>query len=137
MTNPSHVTFVGKVKYQFHSFSQVARLTENGTDVFVSRAHGFFGEPPRGTPFDAEVRLTIGASFHDDAYQVRVHGDLADLGARPEFQQSVRDYTMRCMAQFLGENWRDLLGVTATNNLMQGFHSPLYEIDFDVSPKSW
>lgn len=137
MTDFKPVHFSGEVKYQFTAFGQVAMITEkSGDQVFVGRAHGFFGSPPQGTPFEAEIRLTVGAKFDEAAYQVRVHPALAQLGASTAFSDSVRDYTHQAMSTLFGPQWTQQVGLTATDNLLE-MPGELHTIRFDDLAQSW
>lgn len=136
MKKPVH--FSGVVHYQFVGFRQSQMYTdETGTQVFVATADGVFGTPPNGTPFDTEIRLTLGASMTEDAYQVRVHEDLAELGARPEFAASAREYSATCMQAMFGPLWNLMTQVVARNNLVGGIHSPLHKIEFVEQSGTW
>jgi len=108
----------------------------DGAQAFVGIVQGFFGTPPNGTRFDAQVKLTVGAGFKDDAYEVFVHPALAQLGAHPSFRQAALDYVHQCMSFMVGVNWREAAGLTAMNNVIQT-PGPLVAITFEESGVSW
>lgn len=92
--------------------------TEGG-EVFIGAIDAVFGIPLDGTQFDALVKLSVGASFRDDAYEVSVAPALARLGARPDFWRAAHAYVHQCMSSILGPHWALKTGLTASNNLMQ------------------
>jgi hypothetical protein len=129
--------FTGSVTVQFHTFFQQNMETDaEGNDVFVGVARGYFGTPPRGTEFDAFVKLTVGAKFTENAYEVIVDPALARLVAHPEFRWAAYDFVDRCMVRLAGPNWQRLTGVTAQSNLIQA-PGPFVTIDFAASSDAW
>lgn len=113
-------SFDGPISVQFFEFGQQLMNRESGDAVFVGIARGVFGVPPNGERFEVRVKLSTGADFTDDAYEVEVHPDLAQLGARPDFRAAAFNYVDLALNAMFGETWRRLpAGVLAQNNLVQ------------------
>ena len=138
MTDSSkRLRFSGAMGFQFMAFLQGVMQTQgDGSQVFVGVIRGAFGVPPNGSGFEAQVKLSVGASFAEDAYEVTVPPQLADLGARPEFRKAAFDYVNMCMSSMVGPSWRHMTGLTATNNVIQ-IPGPLVTIQFPDTPEAW
>jgi hypothetical protein len=135
MSEPLH--FTGTVVVQFHTFVQGTMETEAaGNQVFVGVARGLFGTPPNGKAFEARVKLSVGASFVDDAYEVLVPPVLSQLGARPAFRAAAYEYVDLCMSTMLGPHWKRMTGLTATNNVIRR-PGALVSIDFSAGSEGW
>lgn len=129
--------FSGTIQIQFVAFLQsLMQTAPDGAQAFVGRVQGFFGTPPNGTRFEAQVKLTVGAGFQDDAYEVFVHPALAQLGAHPTLRQAALEYVHQSMSFMVGDNWRELSGLTATNNVIQT-PGPLVAVTFEEGGVTW
>lgn len=129
--------FTGTIGVQFQTFLQgLMQTDEQGSQAFVGVVQGFFGNPPNGTRFEARVKLSVGAFFSEDAYEVMVHPALSQLGARPELRTAALDFVNRCMTMMVGPNWRQMTGLTATNNVIQT-PGPLVTIEFGPDSAGW
>ena len=134
---PKAMHFHEPVTVQFVQFRQGVMETDaSGGEVFTGMIDGFFGVPPDGMQFDAYVKLSVGASFVDDAYEVMVAPALAQLGAHPEFRRLAYEYLNQCMSGMLGPHWGRMPGLTASNNLMQ-MPGRAVTLDFDGGSTTW
>jgi hypothetical protein len=138
MTNDAKpLTFAGDVLFQFMSFAQREMSTaSDGSQVFTGVASGAFGTPPTGTRFDATIKLSVGAGFADDAYEILLHPALANLAAKPAVRKAVFDYANACMSSMLGPQWVHMTGLTAMSNLIP-MPSPMFVVSFDETNDSW
>jgi len=131
------LSFSGDISFQFMSFAQHEMTTDAvGNQVFTGIASGAFGTPPSGTRFDATIKLSVGAAFTDDAYEVLLHPALAALAAKPEVRKAVFDYANACMSTMVGPQWVHMTGLTAMRNLFQ-MQSPMFVVSFPETNDSW
>ncbi len=126
-----------KISVQFVQFRQgLMETAPDGAPVFIGRLDGMFGVPPDGTRFEAEVKLAVGASFDENAYEVIVPREMARLGALPDFRQAAMAYLHGAMTMMLGPNWARVRGLTAQNNLI-AVPGPLVELDLPDDQPGW
>jgi hypothetical protein len=132
-----HVQFSGSIQVKFLTFLQgLMETDQKGDQAFVGVIRGIFGSPPDGTQFDVQVKLSVGADFTDDAYEITVHPALAQLGAHPVLRRAAFDFVNGCMSMMVGPNWRRMTGLTATNNVIQR-PGPLLTIEFHDGTPAW
>lgn len=65
------------------------------------------------------MKLSVGAHFTEDAYEVQLHPALAQLDARPELRRAAYEYVDQCMSTMFGSQWKQMIGLSATNNVVQ------------------
>jgi hypothetical protein len=134
---PDRLHFTGSIHVQFVVFLQGLMQTEpDGSQVFIGSVRGLFGTPPDGTLFQATVKLSVGAEFKEDAYEVAVHPALAELGARPELRAAAFRYVDQCISSTVGPGWRHSTGLTMESNVFQ-VPGEVVRIDFDGSSEAW
>ena len=127
--------FSGQVHVQFREFLQSEMSTDShGNQVFIGYLVGIFGTPPSGARFEAQVKLSVGANFTEDAYELTVHPALAQLAARSELRQAAFDYVNACMSSMVGPNWTRMTDLTSTNNV---FIQPTITIVFSTGSDGW
>jgi hypothetical protein len=138
MTDPNkRLRFSGPITVQFRQFRQGLMQTDaDGDQTFIGMVDGIFGVPPNGARFEAQVKLSVGASFTEDAYEVVVPEALAELGARPEFRRAAYEYVDMCMSSMVGPQWAQMTGMLAQNNLFQ-IPGPAVVVTFEDGSASW
>jgi hypothetical protein len=136
---PKAPRFSGTVVVQFSECMQVTMETDEvGTKSFVALLRGRFGSPPTGDNFQAQVKLSLGAAFDEDAYEVLLPDALAPLAARPELRVGARDYVDQCMTRMFGPNWKQLNFPpgAVSSNVVHDFSPPIV-IEFPPSSDAW
>jgi hypothetical protein len=136
-TSQQPLTFTGRVHFQFRQFLQGHMSTDvAGNQIFVGVVRGMYGTPPNGSFFDAQVKLSVGAQFTDDAYEVVLPPALALLGARAEVRKAAYDYIDGCMRSMVGPSWNRMTGLRATNNVIVA-DGPMHVLDFERVAEGW